>query len=337
MPARRCPPYHQRCAVACVLAVAGAGGCGRGGSARTEAMAGAMQTIDLSRPPCQWLPRVAVEQILGPLASAPQRVASAERFEPAADGRACLYRVPAPQHSADGLVAVGLDGENAMELELAGESAHETRRSAAGTGGEDDFDYLTLLPTGVLLGRRGHLGVQVTNHTRSVPPERTAALAARILDQVPDLPPAKLPTDPAEQGDGRDPCGLISASEAAGVLGAPRVTQYRARASTAFARGDGPTCAYYMARHRVLLITPTWSDGRVGFRLAAALNRNVGERTDESLGGGGASGPWERAASGADGRLYFLKGDRMLEIIYRMSGADRRAAMTLAAMAVPRL
>jgi hypothetical protein len=49
-------------------------------------------------------------------------------------------------------------------------------------------------------------------------------------------------------------------------------------------------------------------------------------------------GPWEEAAAnGMTGQLYFLKGDRMLEIGYLTSSTDRAGAVRLARTAVEKL
>jgi hypothetical protein len=49
-------------------------------------------------------------------------------------------------------------------------------------------------------------------------------------------------------------------------------------------------------------------------------------------------GPWDQAQTSAGtGALLFLKGDRMLEVHYMTSAADRGGAVKLAAAAMRRL
>ena len=49
-------------------------------------------------------------------------------------------------------------------------------------------------------------------------------------------------------------------------------------------------------------------------------------------------GPWDQATTGSmTGLLYFLKGDRMLELGYRTSSTAATAAVRLARAAVERL
>jgi hypothetical protein len=48
-------------------------------------------------------------------------------------------------------------------------------------------------------------------------------------------------------------------------------------------------------------------------------------------------GPWDQAAEGSTGGVFFLKGDNMLEISYRMSSTDLAGAAQLASKAIDRL
>jgi hypothetical protein len=53
--------------------------------------------------------------------------------------------------------------------------------------------------------------------------------------------------------------------------------------------------------------------------------------------GDALDGPWDQATAGTTGALYFLKGDRMLEIVYKTSSTDVRGVAKLAASAIGRL
>ena len=49
-------------------------------------------------------------------------------------------------------------------------------------------------------------------------------------------------------------------------------------------------------------------------------------------------GPWEEAAaSGTTGHMYFLKNDRMLEVVFVTSSTDRAGALRLARAAMEKL
>jgi hypothetical protein len=48
-------------------------------------------------------------------------------------------------------------------------------------------------------------------------------------------------------------------------------------------------------------------------------------------------GSWDQAAAGPGGSLYFLKGDRMIEVTYLTAAASLPAATRLADLAIKRL
>ena len=53
---------------------------------------------------------------------------------------------------------------------------------------------------------------------------------------------------------------------------------------------------------------------------------------------GAAAGPWDAASSsGTTGALYFLEGDRMLEVHCRTSSTDAGGAVRLAKIAIGRM
>jgi hypothetical protein len=49
------------------------------------------------------------------------------------------------------------------------------------------------------------------------------------------------------------------------------------------------------------------------------------------------TGSWDRRANGVGGTLYYLKGDKMLELKYRTSSTDEKGANRLANAAFSRL
>jgi hypothetical protein len=184
----------------------------------------------------------------------------------------------------------------------------------------------------------GHVAVEVGFRSIEVDHERIAKLAALVRDRMPDQPIAAPGADPNAKANGKNPCALLTRQEAEAVLGPLAVAPYRSRESTALADGRGESCSYYRGKHRVVVVTPTWSDGKEAFGMAAGLNQRItsmlgiGDQAADTL-----DGAWDQAGSGTDGELYFLKGDRMLTLDYRTGGIDAAAAVRLAAAAIKRL
>jgi hypothetical protein len=307
----------------------------------------AFETQPVMPNPCGVIPAAEVEQLLGPM-PAPGRAFSAERPEPADDGRACLYRF-ADQRL--GNIAVQVDMVDATTFEVGSAMAIDAMRRNLGPGamGENaepatevperesaaGWDYVGGLPSRMFVGRLGHMAVQIGYRSVAAPSEKIAELAARVRDRIPDRPVAAEGAHPNAAGTGNDPCGLVIRSEAEAVLGALPVAPYRSRESTPLADGEGPSCSYYRGKHRVLVLTPTWSDGAMSFGMAAGLSQRVAS----TIGGGQTAdtleGPWDQAGSGVHGALYFLKSDRMLEVRYREASIDA-AAVRLATAAMRR-
>jgi hypothetical protein len=252
-----------------------------------------MKTQITGADPCAWVSRRDIEHILGPLGATPQRVASAETPQPQVDGEACLYRLGDTTHQLT--VQILVDGLTAQEAT----SSIERRRDST-------WDFESSVPGGLTIARQGHLGLRMFRY--GVSRAQALAVAARTIERVPDLPFALTETDASAPSWGPDPCTLITRSEAEAVLGRLAVAPYRSRATTPLAYGAGPSCSYYSGRHRVLIVTPSWWNGRHLFQ-----------------------------GADVDGRLYFLKGDRMIEMQYRTSAADAVGAARLARAAIKRL
>lgn len=319
--------------------------CGRpgsdGGGEAGRSNAGAIETQPATPDPCGWLSAEEVAQLLGPLVAPPVRADDAESPEPDGQGKACLYRVA---DEAVGQLAVQVDPKDATVFESGSAMAMDALARDLGPGSAgamedrsgDGWDYVGGLP-GVYVGRVGHIAVQVGYESMTLPESTIAGLAVRVRDRVPDLPFAAPGANPKATGSGTDPCALLTRTEAESVLGSLPTAPYRSRESTPFADGRGGSCSYYSGRHRVLVLTPTWSDGRAMFGMVAGFN----QRVTSTLGGGESAdtldGPWDQAGSGISGELYFLKGDRMLEILYRTSAIDAASAVRLAAIAMQRL
>lgn len=77
------------------------------------------------------------------------------------------------------------------------------------------------------------------------------------------------------------------------------------------------------------------SDGKESFKLekgAGELLSVVAPRENVVF-----KGPWDGAQVGLEGKLLFLKGDRLLAVHYLTSSTDRRGAVKLAAQAIQRM
>ncbi|HEX3235205.1 MAG TPA: hypothetical protein VHR41_13475 [Gemmatimonadales bacterium] len=187
-------------------------------------------------------------------------------------------------------------------------------------------------------GRVGHLAVDVKVHAAEVSREQTVAIANRIRDAIPDLP---FPSERPANAVGPDPCILLKVEEVEAVLGKLVVPPYRSDEETPLAMAQGKSCSYFTAGHHALVLTPTWEYGGTAFdamkgvgglieRVAPVLHDDAADTLD--------TGPWEDAAGDpATGQLYFLKGDRALELGFLVSSTGFDGAVRLARIAVGRL
>ena len=187
-------------------------------------------------------------------------------------------------------------------------------------------------------GRVGHLAVDVKVHAAEVAHQQAVAIANRIRDAIPDLPfPATRPANAV----GPDPCILLKVEEVEAVLGKLVVPPYRSDEETPLAMAQGKSCSYFTAGHHALVLTPTWEYGGTAFEAMRGVGSII-ERVAPVLHDGAAdtldTGPWEDAAGDpATGQLYFLKGDRALELGFLVSSTGFDGAVRLARIAVGRL
>ena len=148
--------------------------------------------------------------------------------------------------------------------------------------------------------------------------------------------------EPEPPPSGPDPCGLLTQAEAEAVLGELVVEPYRSAGNSPLADPHGQGCTYFAAGHRALVLLPHWESGKMMFGMARSAGGLVASALP-ALGPDAESadtldGPWDEvAANGTTGELYFLKGDRMLEIGYLTSSTDAAGAVRLAGVAVGRL
>lgn len=341
---------------------------GDGGSHSASAAPASVRTATVPANPCDWITRDEVAALVGPLEGEGVRIRNIEQPEPSDDGRACLHNlVGQPQLGGKGVLfevspAAGVIYERvagAMQEHFAaalrdGDAAPAPKsRTSPDTG----WDYSGHLPMGGMVsytGRIGHVSVVVTSQSMEVPRAKLAALAVRIRDRIPDLP-FLLPPDPMleelnrMQGggpepppSGPDPCGLLSRAEAEAVLGKLVVAPYRSSGNTALVDPRGQGCAYFTSGHHALVLLPHWDSGRMMFGMARGAGGQVAAVLPQ-LGPDGESadtldGPWDEVAmNGTTGDLYFLKGDRMLELTYLTSSTDAAGVLRLATLALERL
>jgi hypothetical protein len=303
--------------------------------------------------------------VVGPIADPPTAVESLEDLTPSPAGETCVYRLTRRPQSQTIVLSVLLT-VGGQTKEVLGMLANLFARELGDTnpmksnappspsakaGWDDEGPILIPSYTNAFGGRQGHIGIVVASQGAEVPIEILAALAATVRDHVPDLPIALPPDpilaqldlgeeDPKPAQASPDPCRLLTREEAQGVLGKLSAAPYRSNGSTPLATPSGDSCSYYTAGHHALVLRPEWNQGRALFQMAAGVpalaGRALGEH--EANPADTLEGPWDQVnRSWTTGSLYFLKGDRMLELVYATSGTDLLGAVRLARAAVARL
>jgi hypothetical protein len=292
-------------------------------------------TQPLDADPCGWVAPADVAALLDrKLRGVPVRVSSAESITPSATGAGCMYELEPKGGERSGMLALEVKIQ-AVEMQ-AGLGAPNLGDFASAEGKwTAKWDWVSGLPAGLFAARQGHVGVLIANDV-ALGSKEVEPLAARVLAKLPDLPFANAPTDPALVANTPDPCSLITRAEAESVLGTLSFPPFRSRESTPVACGRGKSCTYYTAGHRVVVLTPTQSEGKQLFDrmrgIAGLTGQMTGERPTTST-----AEPWDERTTGVAGTQYFLKGDRLLELQYRASTSEDAVAARLARIAVARL
>jgi hypothetical protein len=297
--------------------------------------------VQTNRAPCDWISRADAEKALGePLTADPVRARSAENPVPQADGDGCLYQLKSASAFSEGKVAIQVvvDDAGGIQAGFSGvpdiEAVFKSKESHGDSVVDGRWDYESGLPGGIAMLRKGRIVIQVFAFGKS---DEGKALAAAILDGIPDIPFANDPADPNAKSEDPDPCSLITRAEAEAELGPLTMAPYRSRESSAIAHGNGSSCSYYTGKHRALVVTPTYSGGSTQYKMMAG----VGNMVSSVLGGAKApdtlEGPWDQISTGSTGALTFLKGDKMVEMQYKSSPADYAHAVNLARAAAARL
>lgn len=337
--------------------------------------AAAVRTATRPSDACGWIPAAEVAKIVGPLTGAPYPTddgcvyplpvdtATAHRHDQVVELRRKLKErfgdsgLSEVEPDTGGVIVdVQVYTEPAMGRGIAaafakmGQMMCDDSASASEPwckAGERDTSPPTPLPgwdrtnapsSQSFFGRVGHIAVDVKVHAAEVSHEQAVAIGNHVREAIPDLPfPATRPANVV----GPDPCILLSVQEVEAVLGKLVVPPYRSDEETPLAMAQGKSCSYFTAGHHVLVLTPTWEYGGTAFeamrgvgglieRVAPGLHNDAADTLD--------AGPWEDAAGDpATGQLYFLKGDRLIEILYFVSSTGFDGAVRLARLAVGRL
>ncbi len=236
-----------------------------------------------------------------------------------------------------GAALVAARGVAAARERLAAEGGYASTSKTERPTGWDEVG--SPLGRAGVTGRVGHVTVTVALQSLRVPAETVAAMAARVRDRIPDRPFAH-PAAGASQSAplGRDPCSLLTRAEAEAVLGKLAVPPFRTHEQSPLADPAGKSCAYFTPEHRVLVLTPEWTYGK----MTLSAERMGGDLVSQVADLPGAvadtlEGPWDDVAVGLSGDLILLKGSRSLTIGYLMSSTDAAGAIKLAGPALKRL
>jgi len=332
------------------------------GAAGGAAANGARPPFELAKAPgdpCQWLSADEVQAIIGSFSAPPVRVRPNQDPSPDPYGTGCLYTLPLQPQMGKGTVVLSValhsggaaDLVSAASASLFGAKSDTDTRSRNGSQ-SSGWDHETQLGT-TYLARIGHIGVQVDRGTFEIPTEKAKQLAAAARDKMADRPFAN-PVDPlldsvrAMAGlqsepaptQGPDPCALVTRAEAEAVLGPLTVPPYRSAGDSPLWDANGQSCSYFTGNgHRALTIMPTWSEGKMTFKMAAGIGGVVANVTgvDRGVAADTLEGPWDDVMQDMHGILRFLKGDRMLDVMWVSSSTDRAGALRLAVAALGRL
>jgi hypothetical protein len=343
----------------------------------TASAAGAsvsVRTTDRPADACGWISADEVEAIIGPLAGPPRphqgdclypvpldaesarrREAAAkmgelakqlaekmgEKYEPMEDHRPTESAVIVGVRLEGGPEAAALAAGEAIAASWAGgdASAREAEAPPKPEGWDEVRSSITIGLPG-FWGRLGHVEVMVRPQAVIIPGDKIVALAERVRDRIPDLPFAHPAASATGAAGGHDPCSLVTAREAEAVLGTLVVSPFRSHESTPLASGSGKSCTYLTAGHHALVLTPTWEYGGMTVEAIRSVGGLVGMVAPglHEIAADTLDGDWEEAGSDRmTGQLYFLKGERLLQLGYLLSSANADGAVRLARIAMGRL
>jgi hypothetical protein len=329
------------------LGIVACGHSDKGGDKAPEAGKKSASTSSASIPkvqtfkePCGWISRANAEKALGaPLTADPVRVRNAENPVPQADGDACLYQLKKSGFS-EGTVALEVTADDPGVMQAGFTGVPDVQKVFKGKESHGDsvvdgrWDYESTLGGGTAMLRKGRIVMQVFAFGKD---DEGKALAAAVLDSIPDLPFTNDLADVNAKSEDPDPCSLITRAEAEAELGPLAMAPYRSRENSAIAHGNGSSCSYYTGKHRAFVVNPTYKGGAMQYKMSAG----VGNLVSGVMGGAKApdtlDGPWDQISTNATGALTLLKGDKMVEMQYKESTADYAHAVNLARAAAKRL
>jgi hypothetical protein len=322
-------------AIACHKGDKSASGKGEGSQSAS------VPTVQYNKAPCDWITRAEVEKVFGePLVGDPVRVRSAENPVPQPDGRGCMYEMKQTSDIVKRTVAIEmeLDDAGAIQAGFSGvpdiQAVFKDKESKGDSMVDGRWDYVSGVPGGLTMAREGRITAQIFAFGES---DKGMALAGAIMDKIADQPFAEDPKDLTAPHSDPDPCSLISRAEAEAVLGPLKMAPFRSREGTALAHANGSSCSYFTGKHRVLVVTPTYSGGAMQFKMMAG----VGNLVSSVLGGAKApdtlDGKWDQITTSSTNTLVFLKGDQTVDFQFKSSSTDYNGAVKLAQVAAARL
>ncbi len=311
------------------------------GNSKAAAQSASMPTVQYNKAPCDWITRAEVERIFGePLTGDPVRVRSAENPVAQPDGDGCMYEMTPKSEYVKRTVALQLelDDAGAIQAGFSGvpdiQAVFKDKESKGDSMVDGRWDYVSGVPGGLTMAREGRITAQIFAFGES---EKGMKLAAAVMDKVADLPFAQDPKDLTAPHSDPDPCSLITRPEAEAVLGPLKMAPYRSREGSSLAHANGSSCSYFTGKHRVLVVTPTYSGGAMQFKMMAG----VGNMVSGVLGGAKApdtlKGKWDQITTSATNTLVFVKGDQMVDFQFKSSSTDYDGAVKLAQIAATRL
>jgi len=295
-----------------------------------------MPKVQYSRAPCDWITRAEAEKVI----SDPQRIRSAENPIPQADGDGCAYELKQTSQFAKSRIAIDIVIDDPGVIQTGFSGVPDVQKVFKGKESKGDslvkgrWDYMSDLPGGITMAREGRIVAQVNAYGEG---DKGIKLAEAIMDKIADVPFAQDSNDLTVPASDPDPCTLITRQEAEAVLGPLTMAPYRSRESSALAHASGASCSYFTGKHRALVVTPTYSNGAMQYKMTAG----VGNLTSSKLGGAQApdtlEGKWDQISKGPLGSLVFLKGDKMVDMQFKSSPTDYDGAVKLAQAAAGRL
>jgi hypothetical protein len=121
------------------------------------------------------------------------------------------------------------------------------------------------------------------------------------------------------------------------VLGPLTTAPYRSRESSALAYANGASCSYFTGKHRALVVTPTYSNGAMQYKMMAGVTNMVAGKLGDAQAPDTLEGKWDQISTSPTSSLVFLKGDKMVDMQFKSSSTDYDGAVKLAQAAAGRL